>query len=309
MTALASSQPAEPGGGVRCAGLVHIYPGEEEPIVALRNIALEVEPGEMVALLGPSGSGKSTLLAVLSGLLRPTAGRVLVAGHDMTRVGERGLSRLRATELALLLQDPLQNLIPYATGLENLVFAQRGASRRRWPLRWTPEELVDIFGLGSMAQRPVHQLSAGEQQKVAMATAVATCPRVLVADEPTTNLDATGRDTVIDGLRRAHELSGASIIVATHDTVTAAALPRTLTISHGTIASEGRGGRRFAVLGRDGALQLPPDVAALYPSGGLFRVRTRGAGIELQPEGDPEGTSPDSRPGPEPEPQPPPSER
>jgi putative ABC transport system ATP-binding protein len=284
MTALASSPTTDLGGGVSCAGLVHIYPGEDEPIVALRNVALEVQPGEMVALLGPSGSGKSTLLAVLSGLLRPTAGRVLVAGHDMARVDERGLSRLRSTELSVLLQDPLQNLIPYATALENLAFGQRGARRRRWPLRWTPEELVDMFGLGTVARRPVYQLSGGEQQRVAMTTAMATCPRVLVADEPTTGLDAAGRDAVIDGLRLAHELSGASIIVATHDASTAAALPRTLTISQGAIAAEGRGGQRFAVLGRDGALQLPPDVAALYPSGGLFRVLAKGAGIELQPD-------------------------
>jgi ABC-type lipoprotein export system ATPase subunit len=269
---------------VICQGVVHIYPGEERPIVALRDVELEVPTGELVGLLGPSGSGKSTLLSVLSGLLRPTAGRVLVAGHDMTRLDEQGLSRLRSTELALLLQDPLQNLIPYATVAENVAFAQRGARRRRWPVRWSPNELVDLFGLEAAGQRPVYQLSSGEQQKAAMASAVATSPRVLVADEPTTNLDTAGREAVIEGLRRAHELSGATIIVATHDAITAGAFSRTLTISHGVIGAEGRGGRRFAVVGSGGAVQLPPDVAARYPAGSLFRVVVTDTAVELRPE-------------------------
>lgn len=282
MTAWASSPSAR--ADVICEGVVHIYPGEERPIVALRNVELEVPAGELVGLLGPSGSGKSTLLGVLSGLLRPTAGKVWVAGHDMTRLDDRGLSRLRATELALLLQDPLQNLIPYATAPENIAFAQRGARRRRWPIRWSPDELVDIFDLGAAAYRPVYELSSGEQQKAAMASAVATSPRVLVADEPTTNLDAAGREAVIEGLRRAHRLSGATIIVATHDAITASAFARTLTISHGLIGSEGRGGRRFAVVGSDGAVQLPVDVAARYPAGSLFRVVVTDAAVELRPE-------------------------
>jgi putative ABC transport system ATP-binding protein len=286
MTALAESPVT--GADVVCAGLLHIYPGEDGPIVALRNLDLEVQAGEMLALLGPSGSGKSTLLAVLSGLLRPTAGTVLVAGHDMARLDEGGISRLRATDLALLLQDPLENLIPYATALENLAFVQRGARRRHWPLRWTPQELVDTFGLGPIASRPVYQLSGGEQQKIAMASALATSPRVLVADEPTTGLDAVGRAAVLEGLQRAHELSGATIIVATHDAITAATFPRTLTISHGLVGSEGRGGRRFAVVGRDGAIQLPPEVAALYPAGSLFQVVVTDIGVELRPEAEAE---------------------
>ncbi|MGE5617405.1 MAG: ABC transporter ATP-binding protein [Candidatus Woesearchaeota archaeon] len=283
MSALANA-PATFGAEVVCLGLVHIYPGEEEPIVALRNVDLHVRPGELVGLLGRSGSGKSTLLAVLSGLLRPTAGMVSVAGHDLARLDDPGLSRLRSTELSLLLQEPLQNLVPYATAEENVAFAQRGARRRGWPLRWTAAELVDIFGLGTAAERPVYQLSAGEQQKAALAAAVATSPRVLVADEPTTSLDEAAREAVIDGLLRAHALSGATIVVATHDPLTASAFPRTVTISHGVIGSEGRGGERFALLGRDGAVQLPPEIANRYPAGSLFRIIVTDSGVELRPE-------------------------
>lgn len=284
MTLPAEAPIPTAGSDVLCAGLVHVYTGEEEPIVALRNVELVVRGGEMLALLGPSGSGKSTLLWLLSGLLRPTGGKVLVAGHDLSRMDERALSRLRSTELALLLQEPLHNLLPYATALDNLAFAQRGARRRHWPLRWSPNELIDIFELGRLARRPVYQLSGGEQQRVAMASVISTSPRVVLADEPTCQLDHAGRDAMIEALQLAHDISGATVIVVTHDPSVAAALPRTLTISHGVIGAEGRRGRNFAVIGRDGAVQLPPDVAIRYPPGTLFRVAVEDNVVELRPE-------------------------
>lgn len=278
---------------VVCSGVVQLYPGEEGPIVALRNVELEVRTGEMLAIVGPSGSGKTTLLSLLSGMLRPTAGKVLVAGHDMARLGERGVSRLRCTELALLLQDPLHNLIPYATALDNLAFATRGARRRGWPLRWESTELIETFGLERFASRPVHQLSGGEQQRVAIASALAPSPRVLLADEPTCQLDPRGRDSVIETLKIAHELSGATIIVVTHDSMVAEALPRALAISHGVIASEGRGGRRFAVVNRDGTVQLPAEIAAHYPAGTLFHVSVADNVVQLRPEDDLDEGTPD----------------
>jgi putative ABC transport system ATP-binding protein len=293
MTPAAEAAADDARGDVICAGLVHVYSGEEGPIVALRNVEFEARSGEMLAVLGPSGSGKTTLLSVLTGLLRPTAGKVLLAGHDMSRIDDKGLSRLRSTELALLLQDPMQNLLPYANTLENLAFVQRGARRRGWPLQWTPDELAESFGLGAAARRPVHQLSGGEQQRVAMASAVATSPRVLLADEPTCQLDAVARDSVIDALRRAHDLSGATVIVVTHDSAVAEALPRTLTISHGVIGSEGRGGQRFSIVGRDGTVQLPAEVMARFPPGTLFRVAVEDTVIELRPEREAEGDEPE----------------
>jgi putative ABC transport system ATP-binding protein len=279
------TQVAEPtaGGAVVCTGLVHVYPSEDGPVAALRNIDLDVHPGEVLAILGPSGSGKTTLLSLLSGLLRPTAGSVLIAGHDLGRLDERGLSQLRATELALVLQDPLRNLLPYATGLQNVAFAQRGSRRRRWPLRWEPAELVERLDLSVVANRPVHQLSAGEQARVAIASALATSPLVLLADEPTGRLDPEGRDAVVASLLEAHELSGATVIVVTHDSELASALPRSIAISHGAIGSEGRGDRRFAVVGRDGSLRLPAEVAAKYPPGTMFEVGVGESGLELRP--------------------------
>jgi putative ABC transport system ATP-binding protein len=272
------------GVDVVCAGVVHVYPGQDAPIVALRNVELHVRAGEMMAIIGPSGSGKSTLLSLLGGLQHPTAGAIVVGEHDMARLDGRELALLRATELALLLQDPLENLLPYATALENFVFAQRGARRRRWPLRWSPEELIEAFGLGPIARRPVHQISGGEQQRVAIASAMATSPRVLLADEPTARLDPAGRDAVIENLRRAHEFSGATIIIVTHDTMLAGALPRTLGIAHGVVGSERRAERRFAVAGRDGNVQLPPEITARFSPGTVFTVTVEGDAVTLRPE-------------------------
>lgn len=272
------------GVDVTCAGVVHIYQSEDNPIVALRNVELHVRAGEMLALIGPSGSGKSTLLALLGGLLQPTAGAIFVGDQDMSRLDGRGLARLRATELSLLLQDPLQNLLPYASALDNIAFAQRGARRRSWPLQWTPDQLIEAFALGPVARRPVHQISAGEQQRVAIVSALATSPRVLLADEPTARLDPAGRDAVIENLRTAHDLTGATVIIVTHETALAGALPRTLGISHGVVGSERRAERRYAVAGRDGSVQLPGEIVSRFPAGTVFDVTIEGDVVQLRPE-------------------------
>jgi putative ABC transport system ATP-binding protein len=274
--------PISAGAEVVCAGLVHVYAGEQGPVVALRNADLVVEGGEMLAIVGPSGSGKTTLMMLLAGLLHPTAGSVLVGGQDITQLDAPSLSRLRATELSLLLQDPLRNLLPYATVSQNISFAARGARRRGWALRWSPEELVQRMGLGELADRPVYRLSAGQQNRAAIASALATSPRVLLADEPTGQLDPHSRDMVIAALRDARELSGATVIVVTHDPAVSEALPRSLAIENGAIGAEGRGAERFAVVGGSGTIQLPPEVLARYPSGTLLTVDLDAGGIVLR---------------------------
>ncbi|MGH2886499.1 MAG: ATP-binding cassette domain-containing protein, partial [Solirubrobacteraceae bacterium] len=212
-----TEKPTSAGADVVCAGLLHVYASEQGSVAALRNADLAVKAGEMLAIVGPSGSGKTTLMLLLSGLLRPTAGAVLIGGRDITQLDEASLTRLRATELSLLLQDPLRNLLPYATISQNISFAARGARQRGWPLRWSTEELAERMGLAELADRPVYRLSAGQQNRVAIAAALATSPRVLLADEPTGQLDPHSRDMVIAALRDARELSGATVIVVTHD--------------------------------------------------------------------------------------------
>ena len=179
---------------VRCEGVVHIYPASGEgldDVVALRGIDLDVDPGEFVSLLGPSGSGKSTVLGLLAGVLRPSAGRVLIGPHDVGRMAPRSLARLRGSVVALVLQNPSRNLLAYATVRQNVAFAAG-------PSGESSDELLEGLGLAALADRVTGRLSDGEQQCVAIAAALSSGARLVLADEPTSQLDAVGREHVME---------------------------------------------------------------------------------------------------------------
>lgn len=273
------SEPVGVGVGVRCQGVVHIYPSSAEGIddvVALRGIDLDVEPGESVSLLGPSGSGKSTVLGLLAGMLRPSAGRVLVGPHDIGRMPPRAVGRLRGSVVALILQNPSRNLLPYATVRQNVAFAVGPSGR-------SVDELLATLGLSGLADRVTGRLSGGEQQCVAVAAALSSCPQLVLADEPTSQLDAVSRERVVEILARAHAVFGHTLVLVTHDPSVAAQTSRTVTIRDGRVGSEGVHGREYAVVGRDGALQLPPELLEEYPPGTLLEVRQEDSEIKLIP--------------------------
>jgi len=278
---VAAPSPARTGIAVHCDAVVHLYPSPGGDVVALRGVDLDVEAGGALALLGPSGSGKSTLLALLAGLLRPSSGHVLVGAHDLGRSSNRQLLELRATDISLMLQEPMRNLLGYGTAEQNIRFAQRGA-RHRDRLPWGPAELLALLGMGSIAQRTVASLSGGEQQQVAIAASAAMAPTLLLVDEPTSQLDRASRDLVVDLLLRVHRELGSTLVAVTHDPAVAAAMPRTVTIRDGRIGAEGRQGEEYAVVGRDGSVQLPPDVLEWIPAGSLLRVRRHSAGVDLR---------------------------
>jgi putative ABC transport system ATP-binding protein len=271
---------SESGGvGVRCEGVVHIYPGSAEgldDVVALRGIDLDVDPGEFVSLLGPSGSGKSTVLGLLAGVLRPSAGRVLIGSHDIGRMAPRPLARLRGTVVALVLQNPSRNLLAYATVRQNLAFAAGSAGE-------SPDELLDRLGLGDLAERVAGRLSGGEQQRVAIAAALSSGARLVLADEPTSQLDAASRERVMELLTKVHAEFGCTLVLVTHDPAVASRSPRTVTIRDGRVGSEGVHGREYAVVGRDGSLQLPPELFERFPPGTLLEVRQDGSEVTLVP--------------------------
>ncbi len=267
------------GVGVRCEGVVHIYPASGEgldDVVALRGIDLDVDPGEFVSLLGPSGSGKSTVLGLLAGVLRPSAGRVLIGTHDVGRMAPRSLARLRGSVVALVLQNPSRNLLPYATARQNVAFAAG-------PSGQSPAELLRALGLGALADRVTGALSGGEQQCVAIAAALSSGAQLVLADEPTSQLDAGGREHVMDLLMQVHAEFGRTVVLVTHDPSVAARSARTVTIRDGRVGSEGVHGREYAVVGRDGSLQLPPEVFEEFPAGTLLEIRRDGSEITLIP--------------------------
>jgi ABC-type lipoprotein export system ATPase subunit len=277
---------------VECESLVQIYRVVDLDVVALSGVDLTVSDGEAVALLGPSGCGKSTLLSLLAGLLKPTAGRVVVAGRDIGKLDERQLLALRRTDVGVLLQNAGRNLLPYASALENLTFAQRGTGRRRRARRSRAEELLGTVGLDGAARKPVHALSGGEQQRLGLAVSLVNGPRVLLADEPTSQLDTGNADRVVRLLRDSRDRWGTTVVVVTHDPAVAGALDRTVTMRDGRVGAEGRSGEEFAVVGRDGSVQLPTDVLDLLPPGSLATVVRHEDRVELRPARDPRGGPP-----------------
>jgi putative ABC transport system ATP-binding protein len=198
----------------------------------LRDIGVHIAPGEAVALLGPSGSGKSTLLMVLTGLERPDSGSVMVAGQDLGKLDEDGLARFRRAHVGIVFQA--FHLIPTMTALENVAVPLELAGARD-ALKRAERELAAV----GLAERTGHypaELSGGEQQRVALARALAPNPAIVVADEPTGNLDeATGRE-IIELLFRGHRQRGTTLVLVTHDSELAARCDRVLHMHSGRLS-------------------------------------------------------------------------
>jgi ABC-type lipoprotein export system ATPase subunit len=252
--------------------LVHIYRLEGNDVVALSGVDLDVASGEIVGLLGPSGSGKSTLLNLFAGLLRPSAGHLRVGGREIARMDEKGLARMRAIDVGAVLQGAMRNLLPYASPIDNVRFAQRGAARISDTILPAPEEVLDLVGLGAEATVPLASLSPGRRQRLAVAVGMAARPGLLLLDEPTSQLDHEGRDEVLAAVSDINRDLGTTVVAVTHDPDVAQRLPRTVTIRDGRVGAEGRRGEDFAVVARDGSLTLPPDVLERVPPGSLLRV-------------------------------------
>lgn len=195
----------------------------------------ELAAGEQAALEGTSGSGKSTLLHVISGIMRPDSGRVEVAGVDITRLPESRRDRLRADTLGLVFQQ--FNLLPGFTALENVLVAMSFGSGR--PDRVRAEKLLDAVGLGHRLHHKPAELSIGQQQRVAVARALANRPAVILADEPTASVDAAHQQQVVDLLTNTCTEHGVALLVVTHDPHVASQFPRRL-----ALAEFNRAGRR-----------------------------------------------------------------
>jgi ABC-type lipoprotein export system ATPase subunit len=292
----AAAAPAAPV--VRCENLVHVFgtPGNE--VAALRGVDLVITGGEMVALLGPSGAGKTTLLWHLAGLLSPTAGTVEVNGRQLSAVRPGALSRMRLREVGLLLQNPASNLLPSRTALANVLFAQAPTRRTRGMKRERAMALLDRVGLAGAARRPAGLLSGGEQQRLALSVALANGPAILLADEPTSQLDPASAAEVIELIQAANASLGTTVVAVTHDPQVAAALGRTITIRDGRVGGAGHGGREFVVIGKDGTLTLPADTLDELPPGSLAEAsRPEGGGVLLRTVDPASLTSGDTGPG------------
>ncbi len=265
-------------------GLVKIYPVATLEVVALQGLDLTVEAGEFVAIVGASGSGKSTLMNILGGLDVPSAGRAVVDGHVLGEMGARELTDYRRKVIGFVWQQTSRNLLSYLSARENIELPMvlqgtAGAARHE-----RANELLELIGLSDRADRRPHELSGGEQQRVAIAVALANDPALLLADEPTGELDSVTAHDVLEVMRRVNEQLGLTILIVTHDPVVNEQAQRTIAIRDGRTSTETLRRREltehgthetvaeeYAVLDRVGRLQLPR--AAVEALGLKRRVR------------------------------------
>jgi ABC-type lipoprotein export system ATPase subunit len=256
-----------------CENLVKIYKAADVEVVALQGLNLQVGQGEMMAIIGNSGSGKSTLLNMLGGLDRPSAGKLYVDGKDMLKLTDKELTRYKRETVGFIWQNKARNLIPYLTARENVEIPMLLHDRKQKRMRAI--ELLEAVGLGHRASSRLEQLSGGEQQRVAIAIALANRPKLLLADEPTGALDTRTSDRIMELLRRLNAELGLTIVIVTHDLSLAKQVKRVVSIRDGRTSSElilrqdGEAGTEdgaddtfgthieYAVMDRSGRIQVP----------------------------------------------------
>jgi ABC-type lipoprotein export system ATPase subunit len=284
-----------------CDNLVKIYKVADLEVVALQGLDLLVDAGGFIAVVGASGSGKSTLQNILGGMDVPTAGKAEVAGFDLTALTPKERTTYRRRVVGFVWQQTTRNLLPYLSAEENvelplILEGMRGTDRREYA-----RELLGLVGMGDRAGRRPAELSGGEQQRVAIAIALANRPRVLFADEPTGELDTETAAEVFGTLRDANRELGVTVVVLTHDPLVSQQVDRTIAIRDGRTSTETLRrseidhlgehqviAEEFAVLDRAGRLQLPQE----YMDALELERRVR---LELEP--DHIGVWPDRRSG------------
>lgn len=220
---------------IHCEGLVKIYKSDDVEVVALQGLNLHVEQGELMAIIGNSGSGKSTLLNTLGGLDRPSAGQVLVGPWDLLKMTEEQLVSYKRDTVGFIWQNNARNLLPYLTALENVEVPMMLSGKLD---RAYAKQLLEWVGLGHRMYNKLHQLSGGEQQRVAIAISLANRPQLLLADEPTGSVDTATSDMIMNIFRKLNKEIGVTIVIVTHDMALASQVDRVVAIRDGLTSTE-----------------------------------------------------------------------
>ncbi|MEV8411243.1 ABC transporter ATP-binding protein [Streptomyces niveus] len=262
---------------IACDRLVRIFTADGVEVQALQGLDLLVAEGELMALVGASGSGKSTLMNILAGLDVPTAGAAKVAGRDLLAMDAKARLRYRREAVGFVWQETGRNLLPYMTAGQNVSLPMQlsgsGGRGRRAERAARAQSLLTMLDVADCRDRRPHQMSGGQHQRVAIAVALANSPSVLLADEPTGELDSATGEQVFAAFRRANEELGTTIVIVTHDQEVASEVRRTVAIRDGrtssevlrrtevdaTTGQESVVAREYAMLDRAGRLQLPAE--------------------------------------------------
>jgi ABC-type lipoprotein export system ATPase subunit len=279
-----------------CDNLVKIYKVADLEVVALQGLDLTVNRGELMAIIGNSGSGKSTLLNILGGLDRPSAGRVTVGNRDLLKMDDRDMVMYKRDVVGFVWQQSSRNLIPYLTALENvqipMIIAGKSATEQR---EWA-KELLNAVGLGHRMEHRLSQLSGGEQQRVAIAIGLANRPPMLLADEPTGEVDTATASVIYGIFRRLNEEYGTTVVIVSHDPAIAFRVDRVVAIRDGRTSTEtvrraivegeeesDQTHEEFVVMDAAGRIQIPRDYVEKLGMGRRVRVDLEDGRIVVRP--------------------------
>ncbi|GEM_PF-199603 len=278
------------GPPIRCERLVKIYPAASGETHALRGVEASFTAGSVTAVTGPSGSGKSSLLGILALQERQSGGELWLLGGDVSTLGPGALRRLRRRSVAWVAQRPTHSLYRHLSARD--MVTQVAELRRPGTAGTAAMDGLERVGLADRAGARTAELSGGEQQRLAVAAAVMGTPAILIADEPTAELDDVSAELVLAELRRC-AAAGSCILLATHDARVVAAAHRELHLRHGVLSSDQRGdGPAGAAIDSTGRLQLPPAALAMFPTGRAI-VELLDAEVRLRPL-PPDGPRPDA---------------
>ena len=287
---------------INCVDLVRIFSAQGVEVQALQGLNLDIEAGELTAIVGASGSGKSTLLTILSGLDSPTAGSAMVDGHDLLAMRGHERTQYRRDTVGFVFQQTERNLLPFLSAAENISMALAVARSPRSQRAARVEGLLDVLGLTSLRDRKPSELSGGQRQRVAIAVALANAPRVLLADEPTGELDEQASVQILELLREVNENLGVTVLIVTHDATVSDHVRRTIQIRdgrtatevHRSVSTDGEGvqshiAREYAVLDRVGRLQLPQEYLTQLALRKLVRLELETDHVQVHPTTEHEG--------------------
>jgi ABC-type lipoprotein export system ATPase subunit len=259
---------------IECSGLFKIYKAADLEVVALRGLELTVKKGEIIAIVGASGSGKSTLLNILAGYDAPSAGSIRVGDYDLLQMTNKEVVQYRRHEVGFIWQETSRNLFPYLTTLENVELPMVIAGSPESERKKRAQELLDIVGLGDRSNHKPAELSGGEQQRVAIAVGLSNNPPLLLADEPTGELDDQTGKEVLELLNKVSQDLGTTILIVTHDPAIATSVQRAIAIRDGKTSTETTrdisyerklngettNTEEFLLIDTAGSVQIPRDV-------------------------------------------------
>lgn len=279
---------------IECENLVKIYKIAELEVVALQGLDLVIDEGEMIALVGPSGSGKSTLMNVLGGLDVPSAGTVQVGSHDLLEMNRRQQVNYRRDVVGFVWQQTSRNLLPYLSARENIEMPMAFNNISSKQRKQRAEHLLEQIDLANRANNRPNQLSGGEQQRLSLAVAMANEPQLLLADEPTGEVDSESANQIFDTMHALNSEYNVTIVIVTHDHAVASRVNRVVGMRDGRASTEvlrrtGADGvelteEEFAVLDHTGRLQLPQSYLETLNMEKRVLLRLRDDHISIYPD-------------------------